>query len=222
MDDPLLDARAHARALRGLARINAISRTAATLWPLIEKIAQARRDDNLRVLDIATGGGDVPIALATKARKQGLALVIEGCDVSATAIANARAAAVRANAPAQFFQADVLAGALPAHYDIVTSSLFLHHLTDGQIVMLFRMLAAGADHVLISDLIRDRGGYALAWAGTRVLSRSPVVHIDGLRSVRAALTLEEARGLATRAGLAEARFERRWPRRFLMSWHRDG
>ncbi|HET7307529.1 MAG TPA: methyltransferase domain-containing protein [Gammaproteobacteria bacterium] len=221
MDDPLLNARAHERALRGLRRINAVSRTAGALWAPIQQIARAHPERTLSVLDVATGGGDLPIALSRKAQRQGFEMTFQGCDISQDAVSHAHAAAVRANVPVRFFRADVLNDDLPGRYDIITASLFLHHLTEAGVITLLRKLSASADHVLVSDLIRNRTGYFLAYAGTRVLSRSPIVCVDGLRSVRAAFTVEEARDLAAQAGLADARFARRWPSRFLMSWHRD-
>jgi hypothetical protein len=74
--------------------------------------------------------------------------------------------------------------------------------------------------VLVNDLVRGPAAYALAWLGTRLLTRSPVVHLDGPRSVAAAFTLREARELAERAGLHGARIDRRWPCRYLLAWRR--
>ena len=195
MDDPALAVHAHHAALHGLQRINRASRTAATLWPRIE--------------------------LSRRAHRQGFALKVQGCDISDTALQHAALDASRAGELVKFVRADVLAEPLPQHYTFIISTLFLHHLSDAQIVALLRKLAAHADHLLISDLIRGRSGYTLAWFGTRLLSRSHIVHEDGLRSVRAALTLDEARALANEAGLHDAHFERHWPRRFLMTWSRQ-
>lgn len=220
MDEPSLDHRAHHTALRGLRRINVVSRTAAALWPRILGIAQAHPRRPLMLLDIATGGGDVAIELSRMARRAGVSLGIEACDISPTALRFAGAAAECAHAEVRFFLCDALNDPLPTHYDIVTSTLFLHHLSDRQIVGLLAKLAAQSDHILISDLQRTRIGYGLAWLGTRLLSASPIVHEDGLRSVRAALTLAEARALASQAGLHDARFERHWPSRFLLDWSR--
>ncbi|HEX5514326.1 MAG TPA: methyltransferase domain-containing protein [Gammaproteobacteria bacterium] len=222
MDDPAVDADAHVAALRGLRRINRVSRTAATLWPSIARIAQAHRGGALSLLDVATGGGDVPLSLWRRARRHGLALDISACDISETALGFATAEAARAGAPIRFFRLDVLTEPLTKRYDVITTSLFLHHLTDTQIVALLNTLAAQADHLVISDLIRSRTGYGLALLGTRLLSGSRIVHVDGLKSVRAALTLPEAHALAATAGLDSAVFERRWPRRFLMTWSRPG
>ena len=220
MDDPALAAQAHHAALRGLERVNWISRTAAVLWPRIERVLSSSRNPRASLLDVACGGGDLAIAIAQRARRRGLALQVQGCDISDTALQHASQAAIRAGEPVTFFRADVTAAPPPRHYTFVTCTLFLHHLVETQIVELLRALAGSSDHLLVSDLIRGRTGYVLAWMGTKLLSRSPIVHEDGLRSVRAALALHEARELASDAGLDDAHFERYWPERFLMTWSR--
>lgn len=222
MDDPAIDRQAHLDALRGLKRINVVSRTATALWPAIRRIVKARPGRTLTLLDVATGGGDVAIALAQHARREGLNLRVEGCDISPTALFFAEEQALRAGAGVNFFTLDALSDPLPSHYDIVVSTLFLHHLSDDRIVALLRSLRDVASHVVISDLLRTRTGYGLAYLGTRLLSLSRVVHEDGLRSVRAALTLKEAQALVNEAGMSDAHFERHWPSRFLMTWsHRE-
>ena len=50
------------------------------------------------------------------------------------------------------------------------------------VVRLLKGMAAKARClVIVDDLIRSRLGYAMAWIGTRLLSRSWVVHHDGPR-----------------------------------------
>jgi hypothetical protein len=98
-------------------------------------------------------------------------------------------------------------------------SLVLHHLTDAQAPALLRAMAKSARRLVVaSDLVRSSGGYAVAWAATRMLTRSPVVRVDGPLSVRAALTLAEARTMARDAGLAGAVVRRRFPFRFVLTW----
>ncbi|MGH8125368.1 MAG: methyltransferase domain-containing protein [Rhodanobacteraceae bacterium] len=220
MDDPALAAHAHHAALRGLQKINRVSRTAAVLWPRIERILSSSPNTRASLLDVACGGGDLAIAIARRSRRHGLVLQVQGCDLSDTALQHASQVAAGAGEPVTFFRADVTADPLPQRYTFITCTLFLHHLTDARIVALLCTLAECCDHLLVSDLIRGRTGYVLAWLGTKLLSRSPIVHEDGLRSVRAALTLHEARELASKAGLNDARFERHWPQRFLMTWSR--
>lgn len=208
-------------ALVGLERINLASGSARIVWAPIRKLAREAPDRPLRVLDVASGAGDVPIALWHKARKAGLSVTLHGCDINPRSIEFAKQRASHARADVEFFEHDALGAALPRTYDVVTCSLFLHHLTTEQAVeLLRRMASAAARLVLVNDLIRGAAGYGLAWLGTRILSRSPVVHSDGPRSVEGAFTRSEAAELARRAGLANARVNSRWPCRYLLSWQR--
>jgi hypothetical protein len=137
------------------------------------------------------------------------------------AIACAARAANAAGVAVRFFPLDALSEPLPEGFDIVTCSLFLHHLAEDDAVgLLEKMAGAARSTIVINDLLRSRIGYAVAWTGCRLLSRSPIVHHDGPASVRAAFSLAEARRLAERAGLVDVRLERRWPWRFLLSWSR--
>jgi hypothetical protein len=122
----------------------------------------------------------------------------------------------------RFFEWDAVRGDLPGDYDVLTSSLFLHHLDQDQAISFLQRMARAARHlVLINDLVRSRVGFSLAYLGVRILTSSPVVHFDGPRSVQGAFTIDEARALAERAGLEGASVERRWPCRYLLSWTRS-
>jgi 2-polyprenyl-3-methyl-5-hydroxy-6-metoxy-1,4-benzoquinol methylase len=221
MDQPGLDRGAHSQALRGLRRINCLSASASILWPEIARLTRHAAGRTVRVLDVATGGGDVPIRLARRARRCGLDVPIDGCDISPTAVAFAATAADTAGVTVGFFPLDALTDPLPGGYDILACSLFLHHLSEEDAVRLLAAMAGAAQSaVLVNDLVRSRAGYCLAWAGCRVLSRCPVVHHDGPASVRSAFRFDEVRALAERAGLAGFRLERRWPGRFLLAWNR--
>lgn len=221
MDQPGIDAAEHRRALAGLARVNAWSASLRILWPPVRQLLRASGGTPLRLLDLASGAGDLPIGLWKRAQAEGFNLDVEAWDVSPTAVEFARGLAAARGAAVCFHVANVLKEPIPEGFDVITSSLFLHHLSDVEAVGLMCSMAAGARRlVLVNDLRRCRAGLALAWAGTRVLCRSPVVHTDGPLSVRAALTCAEALEVAGRAGLQGAAVEPRWPFRFLLSWSR--
>lgn len=221
MDQPDLNALEHAAALRGLGRINAFSRSLRALWPTIARLARERPGSPLRVLDVASGGGDIPIALAERAMRAKLDMRVDGCDISPRAVAFARERAEARGVDVGFFECDAVAGTLPSDYDVLTSTLFLHHLDDPTAIdVLRRMREAAGVAVLIDDLVRSRAGHALAWAGCRLLSRSRVVHHDGPASVAAAFTPAEALEFARHAGLDGATLTRHWPQRFLLAWRR--
>lgn len=220
MDDPGLDPAAHHRALRGLARLNWLSRPVTEMWPPIRAFAQ-RQSGPLRLLDVACGGGDVTLALWRRAQRRRLPIEVHGCDISATALAHARETADRAGAKVNFHRCDVLGEPLPEGYHIITCALFLHHLTDEAIVQLLDRMRRHAALVVISDLRRTRLGLIITHLATRLMTRSRIVHVDGPRSVRAALTIDELRALTARAGMTDADVRPCFPERMRLVWHRD-
>lgn len=221
MDDPSLDAERHVSALKALGRINFWSGTVRSLWSSIEATGLGARGARLRVLDLASGGGDVPIGLWRRARRAGVEVEIVGCDVSPVAVEFARERAARAGADVEFRVVDVLTGAWPPDCDVVTSSLFLHHLDENDVVALLARAAAVARRaVIVDDLDRCRAGHWFARVGTRLVSLSDVVHTDARLSVEGAYTVDEARALAERAGLSSARVVRRFPWRWRLDWTR--
>jgi SAM-dependent methyltransferase len=216
MDDPALDPGEHRRALAGLARLNAVSNSAGVLWPPLAKLARALNRP-LRVLDVATGSGDVPRKLVARARRAGVALEASACDISPTAIAEASCGP----GGVRFFAHDAVRDPLPTGFDAVTCSLFLHHLGEEEAAALLTNMESAARHlILVNDLARSRFNYCAVWLASRLLSRSPVVRFDGPASVRSAFTPREALALAHRAGLEGATVRTKFPCRFLLSWSR--
>lgn len=220
MDQPDLAPERHFQALRGLERINRWSGSAGLLWrPLVSYVRKFPARP-WRMLDVATGGGDVPIRLWHRARRAGMEMAIAGCDRSPVAVDYARRRARACRADVHFFERDVLPRGVPDDCDILASSLFLHHLEEEQAVTLLQAMSRAARLLLINDLVRSSAGYLLASVGTRLLSASDVVHTDGPRSVEGAFTVDELRALARRAGLEGARITRHWPCRMLLEWER--
>ncbi len=225
MDRPGLDPGEHHQALDAIARINRFSASSGILWPPIRDLCRERRRAGdprpVRVLDIATGGGDVPSRLWQRAQRKGLSAEVAGCDVSPLAVEHARQTAARLKADVSFFQLDVLTEPIPAGYDVVTSSLFLHHLTEDQaVVVLGKMREAAGTLALVNDLARGRLGWWAALVGTRLLTRSAMVHFDGVVSVEGAFTPDEAMAVARRGGWDGAVVARKFPFRYLLSWRR--
>jgi 2-polyprenyl-3-methyl-5-hydroxy-6-metoxy-1,4-benzoquinol methylase len=223
MDQPGLDERLHAHALRSLSRINWISRTSAVLWRPIRRLArEAKLSRPLRILDVACGGGDVAIGLAQQANRAGINVQVDGCDINPVAVEHACGNAHRAGlTQVGFFAHDALMTALPEGYDVVTCSLFLHHLDNDNAERMLRSMGAAAGKMVVaSDLLRNRLAYLMAVVACQVLTRSPIVHVDGPLSVAAAFTIDEARTIAERAGLSGGTFSRYFPERFLFVWRR--
>jgi len=207
------------QALEGLKCINFWTRSYCVLWPSIRTLAREAGAKRLSVLDIATGAGDVPIALWHRARREGLQLDIEGCDRNPHSVAYAQKEAAGQQAAVRFFTWDALAEDFPSKYDVVTCSLFMHHLSDDEAVLLLcRMARTAMRLALVNDLRRGAISFILVYLCSRMLRLSHVNRVDSLRSVRAAFTLAEGRMLAQRAHWTGATLRKHGPCRFLLSW----
>ena len=221
MDQPGLDLAEHAHALDGLGRINRVSRSAAIYWRELRPLREAHsrsaapraRPGQRRRRCADRAGG--------RAMRSGVAMHFEGCDKSGDAMRFATDRAAARGIAIRFFQLDVVLDEVPSGFDVIISSLFLHHLSGSEAAgLLQRMGRAAGELILINDLLRGPIEYAMAWAGCHLLSRSPIVRHDGPVSVSAAFTMTEVRELARQAGLDGVKLTRHWPGRFLLSWSR--
>lgn len=221
MDDSDLESEQHRRALKGISRLNSLSRSTRIVWEPIAELGRRHATSRLRVLDVATGAGDVAIGLWQKASRAGFQLEILGIDVRSQAVQFARERAAAYKAPVEFSTQDAFSGELPSGFDVVISSLFLHHLDEHHAVLLLERMARAAHRLmLVNDLVRNTSGLVLVGIASRLATTSRVVHVDAMRSVRAAFTLSEVRSLAQDAGLDGVTVVGRWPCRFLLSWSR--
>ncbi|MBT8396802.1 MAG: methyltransferase domain-containing protein [Gemmatimonadetes bacterium] len=219
MDAPGLDPAEHARALRALGRIGILSWTAQRICREVVEYAK-QVEGPVRILDVACGGGDVPLSIKRWGERKRLQVEVEACDLSPVALEVAKEKAENAGLDVRFFQHNATDRDLPGGFDIVASSLFLHHLSETEADLFLRALRGAGNRVLVQDLLRTRVGYALASATSRVITRSKIVHIDGPRSVRAAFSLPEVRAIARNAGMEDAHVAKCWPERFSLLWER--
>ncbi len=215
MDDPLLDQDRHERALVDLARLNALgSPLPAICQPIIEFARQGRAP--VHILDIASGGGDLPIGLAARFEQKGIEAEIVGSDRSQTAVSFATAKAHQLAAKIRFFQLDALNDDLPDNFDVIFTSLFTHHLDGGELIaFLNRTYQATRSLLIVSDLERSAFNWGMVWLATRLFTESDVVRHDGPVSVRAAYTQKEFAAAANKAGIEEFAINCQFPCRFL-------
>ena len=217
MDDPNLPRADHLAALAGLARLNRISGIARLMYRHIRRVAMARGDRRLSLLDVASGSGDVPISWVRRARREGWTLQVTLTDTRVTALEEQQRRAKRDRVDVLSLHHDCLRSPLPGGFDIVTSSLFFHHLDDHQVFCLLQSMQAASDGALVlCDLERSRTNLVLVKAAASVVSRSPVVHHDSAASVRASYTVEEFKHLAEEALARPVRVARAFPCRFIL------
>jgi 2-polyprenyl-3-methyl-5-hydroxy-6-metoxy-1,4-benzoquinol methylase len=220
MDDPSLDEVEHIAALRDLQRLNSLSRGASLLFHPLRALAK-RNGSVLRVLDLATGGGDTPIDLSRRAKECGLEMQIDGCDFSKRAVAYAASKAQQHASSCKFFCLDVLAEELPSGYDVIMCSLFTHHMDAEEVILLLKKMSGAARQaIFVNDLLRSPVNLFFVTVATRLFSNSAVVQFDGPASVRAAYTLQEMHDMARSAGLTDFKLSEHFPCRLLLEWNR--
>ncbi len=163
----------------------------------------------MTVLDVGSGGADIPVRLARWARRRGrrLRLIAVDRDRQILEVARRRAAAYP---EISLVQADGLHLPLRAGgVDAAISSLTLHHLEPAVAPQLLREMARVARiGFVVNDLIRSRVAYALVWLATRLFAWHRMSRHDGPLSVLRAYTPEEIGSLAARAGLSGIRVVR--------------
>ncbi len=223
MDDPSLGEVEHTRALSALARVHWLTGTTNRLWAkLLPLLKQQSRQEPLRVMDVGCGDGFVLRQLTMRARSAGYHLLPIGCDFSERALAMAVKGAEGDNLSLELHCVDVTRQVLPVVADVVFCSLFLHHFREQEVVEILKKFSTAARHlILVEDLLRSPLGYYVCWIGVHLLTRSRVVHVDGLLSVRAAFTMAEMGNILKQAGVRNGKLHKHWPERLFIEWKPD-
>jgi ubiquinone/menaquinone biosynthesis C-methylase UbiE len=197
--------------LRDLGRINRWLGGVRLSADAIDALAAHR--EQLTVLDVGTGGADIPMALLARADERGRGLAIVGIDSRPEILAAAVLArpAVSATPGLELHVGD--GRALPyadGSFDVVHASLVVHHLSpDSAVTLLREMGRVGRLGVVVNDLDRSRIGWVGAWLIGHLLTRNRFTRYDAPLSVRRAYRVNEVKDLLRTAGLTPVRTERR-------------
>jgi 2-polyprenyl-3-methyl-5-hydroxy-6-metoxy-1,4-benzoquinol methylase len=154
----------------------------------------------LRVVDLATGSGDISRLLVDFARNIGAHIEVDAVDRQSATVQIAMK--LSAGYPEiSFHEANILGWDCAQGYDVALCSLVLHHFSDEDAVaVLKRCRELSKRLVLVSDL---RRGFLLQ-AGVHVLTalvfREPMTRFDARLSAQRAFSFSEMRQLAIRAG----------------------
>lgn len=209
MDDPELPAEAAERALSDLNRVN---RWLLGILPVRRALLPRLRYGPTRqlLLDLGSGSGQVPAAIARAARRRKIVLRVVGVDRKIGHLIVGR----RQGFPAMRVAAS--ADRLPFRdrsFEWSLSTLFFHHFdaeSNRRIVGEMRRVASRA--AVIVDLRRSPLALALLRALLPLLRVGPVAFYDGKLSVAQAWTMSEVRGWLGGGPVEELR--RRFPFRF--------
>jgi ubiquinone/menaquinone biosynthesis C-methylase UbiE len=209
LDGDLADSSVLDGNLRDLARVNRrFGGTSLTLRAIESLVEDARSRgipvDGLRVLDVGTGAGDIPLAIA-RARRLWPAAQVTAVDSRSEILEAARRVnpALASNDGVVLSVADGRSLPFPdGAFHVAHASLVLHHLGEDDAVTFLRELARiGRLGVVVNDLQRGFLEWLGAWLVLHAMTRNRFTLHDGPLSVRRAYTRAEMARLLDRAGL---------------------
>src|SRR5437879_2842490 len=153
MDQPGVDAKELEAALVNLEKLNRCFGSHRLIRLFLS--AWLRPGRSYRIVDLATGYGDIPRMIVDWARRRDIAVRIDAVDIHTVTLEFARRAS-DGYPEIEFVQADVRKYGSPMTYDVALCTLALHHFSDEDAVqVLRRALELSHDYVLVSDLERS-------------------------------------------------------------------
>ncbi len=207
LDGPLDDPAALIGNLRDLRRINRWLGGTSLSADGIDALAAHRHAVSL--IDVGTGGADIPLALLGRAAKRGRGLSVVAIDSRPEVLA-AAAIATPSLAITDAIELHVGDGrSLPfpdRSFDVAHCSLVVHHCTPVEAVALLREMGRVARlGVVVNDLDRGRLGWLGAWLIGHLLTRNRFTRFDAPLSVRRAYQPAEMAEFLREAGLTPVR-----------------
>jgi ubiquinone/menaquinone biosynthesis C-methylase UbiE len=181
------------RYLGGLAAVR------RALKPMLTLIDSSR---SVSILDLATGSGDQPVAIARMCRRLNRRVAITAVDRNDAVLADARSFAAGFD-EIRFEKGDVRSLRYSDRsFDIVLCSLAMHHFSwQGAVRLLQEMERLSGAGFIVNDLSRSRLALASAWVYTRSTTTNIMTRTDAIASLYAAFTKEELLALAGEAGI---------------------
>ncbi len=156
--------------------------------------------DKLRIIDLATGSGDIPRLIVDYARTINASVEIDALDRQPATLEIA--SKLSAEYPEiSYREANILEWSAAKPYDIALCSLALHHFSTEDATRILRgCREASKRFVLVSDLRRSFFLIAGVYFLTAVIFREPMTRYDARLSVLRAFSFSEMRDLALDAG----------------------
>ena len=154
----------------------------------------------LRIVDLATGSGDIPRLIADYGRQIGADLQVDAVDQQSSTLQVAK------KLSAQYPEINLVEGNIlewnsAQPFDLVLCTLALHHFSEDDAVRLLRHCRAlSRRFVLVSDLRRGWLATIGVWLLTTTIFRDPMTQYDARLSAARAFSFSEIGELAVRAG----------------------
>ncbi len=184
MDDFSIDEKLLRPTLDEIAKINRfLGGNTCTLDGVKELLKHQSKTSNITIVDIGCGNGDMLRAIANYGRQEGYTFTLIGVDANLYTVNYANELSEDYSEITVLHQ-DIFSEEFKSlRYDMVLSTLFMHHFTDNQIIALNELLIKNTKlGVVINDLHRHKMAYYLFKLVCLVI-KSPMAKKDGAISI---------------------------------------
>jgi 2-polyprenyl-3-methyl-5-hydroxy-6-metoxy-1,4-benzoquinol methylase len=187
----------------------------------LEKFLGTAPMSSFTVLDLATGGGDIPRTVVAWAHRRKVRVEITAVDGNPEILKIAREWCA-ASLEIHVEQHDLLHLPYPtASFDFVLCSLTLHHFAEADVVAILRRIHDIARvGYIINDLRRNRIAICLGKLMAHTIITNPIARFDTPASCERAFAISELRSMATQAGMGNAMIRRHRVFRMALMGHK--
>ena len=187
--------------------LRAVNRITFGYRPTLNWLSRLRFGGEAHIVDVGCGSGDMLREIERWARRKKVAVRLTGIDLNPFAARAAREAA-QAGEQIRWVTGDAFSFDEGERIDIVISSLFTHHLADGEIRQFLQWMERRAERGwFINDLHRKPQPYLLFQVLAKAAGWHKFVQHDGPLSIRRSFDFQDWHELLAGAGIAGAQVE---------------
>jgi SAM-dependent methyltransferase len=202
MDEPCSREALHA-CLEDIARVNRWFLAYRPLLKWLDSLNLSVHPGPVRILDVGSGYGDGLRRIERWATRNKVATELTGLDLNEDATAIATQASPRTSR-IRWVTGDVFSYEMEEPPHLVVSSLFTHHLSDGNVVRFMNWMEERAEiGWFVNDLSRAKIPFYLFLWFAKVVGLHPFVQHDGPVSIARAFAPDDWRRLCTAAGFKD-------------------
>lgn len=162
-------------------------------------------NQNINILDLGSGGGDVTNALSSWALKYNFNLKIKGIDANQNSV---NIANTKYRSENLSFECQNISD-LNIQDELITSSNFIYHLTDDELVEFLKKSIIKTNHgIVFCELERSKIAVLLFNIFCRLLFMHKIIRKDGITAIKRAFTYHELKKIVEKAGIKNYQLKR--------------
>ena len=216
MDDFSIHGEILHKTLDTLARINKwLGGNHVTISSLKKVLSNHPKTVPITIIDLGCGGGDILRKISNYGKKEGYIFNLIGVDANKDAVAHASRLSKKQD-NIRFIACDIFSEEFETlQYDLVLSTLFLHHFKEAQILDLLQKLINKAKlGVIVNDLHRHAIAYYLFQLVCLTIKNQMIID-DGLTSILRGFKREE---LVSFSNKLQVKPQVKWKWAFRYQW----